>query len=460
MAITKKLSSLADAIRLKSGYKSRMNLDKMQEVVLNMNTNIEPINEKITFNGLNSDVSKYMQDSEIYDTDDTVTSIPTTFQNDFSDIPNKIYNDVYSGFNKVSKFDINSEKGIGDISQSIAQNHIYSVEFNIPNNNVIYNALDNNNNIIDSKCFIMLGNVRMIDLGKDSSYNGPDNDGIRYFNIRDLGGWPADHGSLKYGLLYRGCELEGPKYGFEYGPYQDYVLKKEMGVQYEMDLRAHSSSEEDPGQDGIWDTEDDGDRHSILGEDFGYFSLRVPGKFKNNFPTGIGSLNGYNLSYYKRSYRVVIKQLADNIKKNIVTYIHCLAGADRTGTVCMLIEAICGVEKINLDRDYELTSFSQEWNKNTLMYNRNRRVRTENAFGSIGWPYMFEYLNSLSVPTGAIKRGTTDIGNTICGKVIYFLTASAPNERYALTEDEINDIRNGLINSDPTYIPQITISYS
>ena len=39
-------------------------------------------------------------------------------------------------------------------------------------------------------------------------------------------------------------------------------------------------------------------------------------------------------------------------------YIHCKVGADRTGYVCMLLEAILGVEQGLCDVDYELTSFS------------------------------------------------------------------------------------------------------
>lgn len=451
MAITKKISALANAIRTKSGYKSRMNLDDMREVVLNMNTNTGSNIEKITFNGLNSDVSKYMQDSEIYNTDDTVTSIPTTFQNEFSDIPNKLYYHFYPGFNSISRFDIDCEKGNSDIIH-ISQTD-FAYENNIPNHNVVYNLFDSNHNILDSRNVVTTGQIRMIDIGED-------NNGLRFFNIRDLGGWPCDRSSLKYGLLYRGCELEGPKYGFELGYSNSYILTNILGIEFEMDLRAHSSSEEDPGQDGIWDTEDDGDRHSVFGDDFGYFSLRVPGKFKDNFPNGLGTLGAYNLNGYKQAYRVAVKQLAYNIKNGTPTYIHCLAGADRTATLCMLIEAICGVEKVNLDRDYELTSFSQEWNKTQLKYQRNRRVRTENAFGSTGWPAMFEYLDSLSVPSNSIKRGNTDIGDTICGKVIYYLTSTNISSNYPLTEDEINDIREGLINTDPIHIPKITISYS
>ena len=46
------------------------------------------------------------------------------------------------------------------------------------------------------------------------------------------------------------------------------------------------------------------------------------------------------------------------VNKKVGVYIHCMVGADRTGYVCMLLEAILGVRQDLCDTDYEMTSFS------------------------------------------------------------------------------------------------------
>ena len=40
-----------------------------------------------------------------------------------------------------------------------------------------------------------------------------------------------------------------------------------------------------------------------------------------------------------------------------VVYIHCKVGADRTAFVCLMLEAVLGVDQLSCDIDYELTSF-------------------------------------------------------------------------------------------------------
>ena len=45
---------------------------------------------------------------------------------------------------------------------------------------------------------------------------------------------------------------------------------------------------------------------------------------------------------------------------NLPVYIHCTAGADRTGTICYLINGVLGVEYEGLVQDFELTSFSEQ----------------------------------------------------------------------------------------------------
>jgi protein tyrosine/serine phosphatase len=59
---------------------------------------------------------------------------------------------------------------------------------------------------------------------------------------------------------------------------------------------------------------------------------------------------------YTGRYRALFSLLATRSMYPI--YIHCWGGADRTGTVVFLIQALLGVSEDHLAADYELTSLS------------------------------------------------------------------------------------------------------
>ena len=69
------------------------------------------------------------------------------------------------------------------------------------------------------------------------------------------------------------------------------------------------------------------------------------------------TLAGYDaIVDFKEGVIALFNILAD--KQNYPVYIHCTGGADRTGTVCFLINALLGVDENALIQDYEFTSFS------------------------------------------------------------------------------------------------------
>lgn len=161
-------------------------------------------------------------------------------------------------------------------------------------------------------------------------------------NVRDLGGWPTSSGhTVKYGLLYRGGELNATHKLNESGKNK---LKNELGIKLEIDLR------------------NDGDAKGQKCPVFGDISF-----------------GGYDVSYYRDSsafsyYDDVVKnENSKKILRNIFSklgdinsypsYFHCVAGADRTGTLAALILGSLGVSEEDIIRDYELTSFSTEGNR-------------------------------------------------------------------------------------------------
>lgn len=80
------------------------------------------------------------------------------------------------------------------------------------------------------------------------------NGGGKTFNIRDLGGWDCDGGTLKYGLIFRGCELSGDNYNVNINDEQISLFRDFPGIRDEIDLRADS---EVNGVDNLYGTDDD-----------------------------------------------------------------------------------------------------------------------------------------------------------------------------------------------------------
>ncbi len=153
-------------------------------------------------------------------------------------------------------------------------------------------------------------------------------DGIN--NVRDIGGWETSSGQrIKYGLLYRGSELDGgvePTYLLTEAGLIDMV--KNLGIRFDMDLRANADNNGD-----------------ALGASVVH----------KNYPIGYYAeiLNDANAAYI----RDIFADLAN--PANYPIYLHCTYGRDRTGTVCYLLEALLGVPDENLRKEYELTTFAQ-----------------------------------------------------------------------------------------------------
>lgn len=148
-------------------------------------------------------------------------------------------------------------------------------------------------------------------------------------NVRDMGGWRTPfgdkpNGKLRQGLLYRGSEMDIHKTITEIGTREmlDY-----LHIKTDLDLRGEVLGKR---------------FDSPLGETVQY--RLVP----------IGAYD----EFFKETepYREIFSILAD--ADNYPIYFHCWGGADRTGSLGCLIEALCGVSDEDQDLDYELTSLS------------------------------------------------------------------------------------------------------
>ncbi len=155
------------------------------------------------------------------------------------------------------------------------------------------------------------------------------------YNVRDVGGYQTESGKwTRQGLIYRGCEMNGSHDLLLTGK-GDKVMSTELKIALDMDLRG-------PEESG------------------GATTSPISSAKLTYYPLG-GYLGAFE--EYTNQYKAVFSALAE--EENYPVYIHCWGGADRTGTVCFLLNALLGVSERELIQDYEFTTFSMFGERNS-----------------------------------------------------------------------------------------------
>lgn len=148
-------------------------------------------------------------------------------------------------------------------------------------------------------------------------------------NVRDLGGYETSFGKTTLqGLAFRGAQLDikGTSRLTVQGAE---LLGTDIALGLEIDLRTAS-------------------------ETGGLTKSVVPTAAYLN--SRIGSYTAAFSSSQKELFRQIFASYAD--VNNYPIYVHCVYGADRTGTVCYILNALLGVDEKTLIQDYEFTTFS------------------------------------------------------------------------------------------------------
>jgi len=149
------------------------------------------------------------------------------------------------------------------------------------------------------------------------------------YNLRDIGGIKTSDGrTIKQGLLYRGCEIDGAvekKYSIT--PEGLNTMLTVLGIKTDMDLRLPSDNKY--GTDALGA----GVKHE-------YYSSPM---YANIFHGGENA----------EKVRAIFSDLAD--PDNYPIYLHCTYGQDRTGTICYLLECLLGVDEASMMKDYQLS---------------------------------------------------------------------------------------------------------
>lgn len=207
-------------------------------------------------------------------------------------------------------------------------------------------------------------------------------------NTRDLGGWACDGGKVKYGVLVRGGEPNEVDKDLMVG---------QVGIRTELQLLPKSESRY---------------TYSAWGIDF----------FANPEQTNFVA---YSLSE-KSLWKFYLRVIFNSVSHSNPLYFHCGIGADRTGTIAVMLEALLGVSQSDIDKDYELTNF---YVRDSSFPRRRNADMYKN--------YIAEIKNF------PLVGGLTD---TFANHAISFAVS------LGFTADDINAYRNACIDGTPTQI--------
>ena len=224
------------------------------------------------------------------------------------------------------------------------------------------------------------------------------------FNVRDLGGWQTSDGKvLNYGLIYRGAQLSLDQPG-EKSYMDDYAFKvfDYLRLKTEIELR--------------------GDKPHELNQ-FNEFEQLINVKGGNY--DGMFKLD----ETAKQNYRDVFAMLADI--KNYPVYFHCSWGADRTGSLGVLINGVLGVLPEQIVEDYELTSLSYTG------------TRTRDSFGNSAYKKMIDQFM-----VGYANGGTFQ--DAITNYLLNYI---------GVTQQQINAFKTIMLSDETSQLVTHTVTY-
>lgn len=207
-------------------------------------------------------------------------------------------------------------------------------------------------------------------------------------NTRDLGGWACDGGHVKYGMLVRGGEPN---------EVDKNLMVNQVGIRTELQLLPKNEARL---------------TYSAWGINF----------FANPEQT---SYVAYSLSN-KPLWKFYLQTVFNSVAHANPVYFHCGIGADRTGTIAVMLEALLGVSQNDIDKDYELTNFYVV----DSAFPRNRSVDM--------------YKNYITEIKNFPLIG--EMPDTFANHAISFAVS------LGFTTEEINAYRNACIDGNPTQI--------
>lgn len=326
MALTDKLTAIADAIRAKGGTSDTLTLAEMPQAIAAMPSGGTE-EDTTEFSQQNSKVTEYMAAAEVYTDVDFASG---TVANNYTDSTQTTWERpngtalTAAEAGRVYIMDEETGKGWNN-SVSVGENTIINL---VPGH--WHSCLVRNND------GMITGIARVKGSGQVRMIHVPNS----VHNFRDIGGWSCDGGTVNYGLIYRGAQLSF----YSSGSNAVYSLIDSTGIHYLRDIcgiRCEIDMRTDAQVTGIYS--------SPLGEDVEYIHYPYSDASYTDIVNPSGS--------YAAQTKAMTTKIMENMANGVPTYIHCQAGADRTGVICMVLEALLGVAGRDCDKDFELTTF-------------------------------------------------------------------------------------------------------
>lgn len=372
------VQDIAAAIREKNGTATKYKVAEMGDAVRRLNTGVET--EVYTFDQCRAEVDRYLKNVTYDPSDYAVSQIPEYVTTVSANRPVGV--DIV--MKSAGTLTIVDGYTGNSVSQPVSAGAI--TIYNCTPGSISTFVLLVDGKVIQQGVIKPTGACRMIHL-------------LNVGNVRDLGGWDCDGGMVKYGLLFRGGEMYG--YLTDDGRQQAIDM---LGILKEIDLR---------------------------------FAAELNGRTESGFGPTVDMLwvdmTWNDLAYQKSSgnIKAIFDPLFDYVIANKPTYFHCSAGADRTGVVALLCEAILGVSQSDCDKDYELSSFNSGVSTDAEARRRNETP----------WTREINYLNAYP-------------GATFRDKVVNFMVSCG------ITIEKINAFRAAMIDGTPETVTADIATYS
>lgn len=360
------IQDIATAIREKNGTTTKYKVAEMGAAIKALSGETETY----TFSQERAEVSNFLNEVTYNPTDYTTSSIPNYVTATSSNHPEGVSIQIKKAGTLVIT-DGNTNNTITKAVQAGALK-IYNLTPNIIST---FFVIDSNNKIIQQGTIKPTGTCRMIYM-------------TNVDNVRDIGGWSCDGGTIKYGKLFRGGEVYGVL--TEDGATQALDM---LGIEKEIDLR---------------------------------FDSDLNGRTESGFGNSVDMLHvdmtWNDLNYQKNSGNIkkIFDPLFDYVIAGHPTYFHCSAGADRTGVVALLCEAVLGMSQSDMDKEYELTCFYSGVENDNQARRRNEAI----------WTREINIINSYS-------------GATFRDKAVNYMVSCG------ITIEKINAFRAAMINGTP-----------